>query len=136
MSFPKTIIDITLQCSLRVGVKEPDNEEDYDYHTLMWYHPDCLKKAMPSLHMKNVKAESFSGFTSLRSVDKKKLREMCGEKDETSADTSKGKGYVISKIHFLLEGCSVLERNGKVRVEVDQLKRRARKRTLKKWHLE
>lgn len=48
----------------------------------MWFHPDCLKKSMHRFEMKKLKAENFAGFEYLRSVDKKKLKVMCGETDE------------------------------------------------------
>lgn len=120
-----------------MGVKEPDNEEYEYYYTLMWYHPDCLKKCMRELGMKKVKAESFSGFTFLRPADKKKLRMMCGESDEadqnSAADSGKGKGCVITqKFNTFLDQYSIPVRREKDRPQVDQLKRRAKRRVLKK----
>ena len=64
----------------------------------MWYHPECLKKALPALNMKRVIPEDCGGFNNLRSVDKKKLRDVFGTSDKankTNSDADKGKGFVI-----------------------------------------
>ena len=85
---------------MRVGIKEPDDDEEGYYNSQMWYHPDCLKKCMPELGLKKAEAESFYGFTYLRPADKKKLKMMCGETDEaddSAADTGKGKGFVLTQ---------------------------------------
>jgi len=74
-------------------VEYPENE--YGYSSCSWYHPDCLKNAMPSLNMKKLDPEEFSGFTGLRSLDKTKLRKTFGAANEESSDTSKDKGFVI-----------------------------------------
>ena len=84
-------------------MKEPDDEDYYEYSSLLWYHPDCLKKAMPTLKIKKIKPEDLEGFKILRSADKKKLRDTFGETKEaskTSSDTGKGKGFVVRDIHF------------------------------------
>ena len=80
-------------------MEEPEDEYD-SYSSLLWYHPDCLKKNMSMFKMKNVKAEDFAGYKNLRSVDKRKVREMLGEteeEDKTSSDSGKGKGFVVVK---------------------------------------
>ena len=65
----------------------------------------CLKRSLPHLNMKNVKAEKFDGYNSLRSADKKKLRETLGEAEETdTADAGKRKGFVMIKnMYYLMD---------------------------------
>ena len=77
-------------------MKEPDDDFGYDYKSLLWYHPDCLKGSLPHLNIKSIKAEDFDGYKSLRSADKKKLREALGEAEETDmTGAGKGKGFVM-----------------------------------------
>ena len=116
-------------------MQEPENEDSYEYSSLLWYHPDCLKKVIVSVFkMKNVKAEDFVGYKNLKSADKKKVREMLGETEEadkTSSDS--GKGFVIIEVYIITCRILYVERSGKVTVQVDQLIRNRSKRTLKKW---
>ena len=77
-------------------MEEPADEYE-SYSSLLWYHPDCLKKAMPVFKMKNVKAEDFVGHKNLKSADKKKIREMLGETEEEDKNGGKGKGFVVVK---------------------------------------
>ena len=79
-------------------MKEPEDEYGYEHSSLLWYHPDCFNKAMSVFKMKNIKAEDFVGYKNLKSVDKKKVREMLDETkeaDKTNSDSSKGKGFVV-----------------------------------------